>query len=55
MCKRVNALPNKMKTFDLPLIIKKLELEDPLKKQLVGKLELWARDPALVNNLDTDD
>ena len=45
MRKRVNALPNEVQVLDHPLIIKKLELEDPLEKQFVGVQELLAGDP----------
>ena len=48
-------MPDKMKPLDPPLIIKNLELEDPLEEKFVGELELWARDPSLVDNPDTND
>jgi hypothetical protein len=51
----MDALPNEMKTFDLPLVIKKFELEDPLEKQFVGELELFSRYPALVDVTNADD
>ena len=55
MGERVNTLSDEMEPFGLPLIIEKLEFEHPLKKEFVGKLELLARDSALVDDADTDD
>lgn len=50
----MDTLTYKMKALDLLLVIKKLKFEDPLKKHLVGELKLLPRDPALVDNLDTN-
>ena len=55
MSNGMDALSNKMQVFHLPLVIKKLELEDPLKKILVGELELLPRDPSLVDDSDSND
>ena len=51
----MDTLSNEMKTFDLSLVINNFELECPFEKELVGIPELPMKDPALVNNADTDD
>ena len=51
----VDTLANKMEAFCLLAIIEVLEIEDPLEKGFVGVLELFGRDLALVDNLDTND
>ena len=55
MGKGVNALSNKMETFDLPLVIKMLELDGPLEKKFVGELELLRRNSALVGDAYPND
>ena len=52
---RVNALSHEMEPFGFSLIIKKLELEDPLEETFVGEFELLAGNPALVDDADADD
>ena len=54
MCKRVHTLPNEVQALDLPLIIQKFKLKDPLKKEFVGEEELLARDPVLVHDPDAN-
>jgi len=49
MGKRVNALSNKMETFDFLLIIMILELDDPLEKEFVSKPELLKGNSALID------
>ena len=45
------ALPDKVETLDLPLVIEEFELEYPLEKQFVSKQEKLSRDPALVEDV----
>jgi hypothetical protein len=48
------TLPNEVEAFDLPFVIEKFKLKDPLKKQLVGALELRERDLSLVEDPYSD-
>lgn len=52
---RVDTLSDEVETFDPPLVIKMLKLEDPLEKKLVGEFELFPSDPTLVYDADAND
>ena len=51
----MNTLPNKVETFGLSLIITKLELEDPLEEEFVGKFDLMGRDFTLIDDAHSND
>ena len=52
--KQVNALMNKVESFDLLLVVEKLELKDLLGEKFVGELELLVGDLSLVDDMDTN-
>ena len=55
MSERVNALPDEVETFRLPLVVQIFKLNHPLAKQLISELELQLGDIALINDPDAND
>ena len=51
----MDTLPNEVETFGLLLIIKELELEDPLEQVLVSESKLFGGNPTLVHDTNAND
>lgn len=51
----MDALANEMEAFGLPLVVEELEFKNPLEEKLVSEFKLLGRDPALVDDADTND
>jgi len=50
----MDTLPNEVKTFGLPVVVKMFEFQNPLEKRLMGQSELLGRYLALIHDSDSN-